>query len=383
MLGEKGSTPQPLRGDMTADTSGARPRIAFVATNLSTGGGVNRVIRDLATMFSVRLDCRVTVLNARSDRPSTYSFPPCVERINQPSDSPWAYIKALWALRLTHPDIVIGSWTQDNILLMLMFAGTRARIILMEHTSFSFQPPLIRRLRRLAYRFADAVVVLNPTELAHYSHYLTNVRLIPNPVAPPSKPTSTERKRKVIAVGHLEPRKNFGDAIEAFAASDIEAGGWSLTIVGEGPEATRLEDAKTRLGLEQVRLQPPGIDLEKYYARSSLTLVTATLEVFSLVLAEAMAAGVVPLAYATDGPSFILEDFPELLVDIGDVATLAKRLRELANDDNLEPLRQRLAESIRKRFSPDVVEGQWRDLIEQPEGRVQRVRPAAARQTRS
>lgn len=348
---------------MTGDNKQLRPRIALVATDLSTGGGVNRVIHDLAAMFSERFECRVTVLNGRSNRPSSYPFPPSVERIDQPSRSRSAYVKALWALRRSQPDVVIGSWTQDNILLAAIFAGTRTRVILVEHTSFDFHTPLIRGLRRLAYRLADAVVVLNPTELAHYSQYFANVHLIPNALVPPIARNSAERGKQIIAVGHLEPRKNFQDAIEAMAASGIEQDGWSLTIVGKGPDATKLKDRISHLGLERVEIERPPVDLGQYYARSSLTLVTAKLEVFSLVLAEAMAAGVVPLAYATDGPKFLLEDFPGLLVEIGDVATLAERLRGLAGADDLEPLRERLAESIRRRFAPENIAAQWRGLI--------------------
>ncbi len=368
---------------MTADYDPSRPHIALVATDLSTGGGVNRVIRDLAVMFGERLDCRVTVLSGRSDRPPTYSLPACVERIDQRSPRLWPYLKALWSLRRSRPDVVIGSWTQDNIFLGAIFAGSRTRVILVEHASFHFHGRLIRWLRRLTYPLADAVVTLNPTELAHYRRYLAKVHLIPNAVCSAAAPAGVERGRHVLAVGHLTPLKNFQDAIEAVAAAGIEQDGWSLTIVGDGPDAGLLRDSIARFGLKQVQLQPPGIELGDYYARSSLTLVTAKLEVFSLVLAEAMAAGVVPIAYATDGPRFLLEDFPELLVDIGDVARLAERLRDLAAAGDLEPLRERLAQSIRQRFAPEVIDAQWRTLIEQLGCRAQLERPATARQIRT
>lgn len=381
MLGEKAPALQLPAINVTSDNS-RPPRIALVATDLSTGGGVNRVIRDLAVMFSESFGYRVTVLNGRSDRPSTYEFPPGIERIEQPSPTRLPYLKALWTLRRTRPDVVIGSWTQDNILLALMFAGSRTRVILVEHASVNFHPPVIRWLRQLAYRLADAVVVLNPAELAHYRQYLGNVHLIPNAIAAATRAFAT-RGRHIIAIGHLSPLKNFQDAIAALAAAGIERDGWSLTIVGDGPDFAELHRLVAHHGLERVAIEPAGVDLREYYARSSLTLVTAKLEVFSLVLAEAMAAGVVPLAYATDGPSYLLEDFPELLVDIGDVATLAQRLSGLAVAGDLEPLRARLAESIRQRLSPDVIEARWRDLLKQLGCDAQRDLAAAERHKRS
>ena len=339
------------------------PRVAIVATDLSTGGGVNRVIRDLAVMFSERLDCRVTVLNGRSNRPPTYPFPSSVERIDQPSRSLWRYLKALWSLRRSRPDVVIGSWTQDNILLVLSFLFARTKVVLVEHSSSHFHRAPIRLLRRLAYPLADEVVVLNRADLAYYREFLATVRMIANPVEPMSRAATTSRAKQIIAVGHLSKTKNFGDAIEAFARSQLGADGWSLTLVGSGPEEQALLDQIDRLGVQDTTFLRPDAELASLYQRSSLKLLTSRSESFSLVLAEAMAAGVVPLAYATNGPSFILEGFPELLVEIGDVATLAERLQALARSEDLDPLRQRLAASIRTRFATGVVAERWREVL--------------------
>ena len=97
--------------------------------------------------------------------------------------------------------------------------------------------------------------------------------------------------------------------------------------------------------------------------RASLLVVPSRTESFSLVLAEAMLAGVVPVAYATDGPRFILEDFPDHLVDIGDVSDLAERMEHFASSEDRKPLRAELAASIRSRFSPAVVADKWRELF--------------------
>lgn len=348
---------------MTAEDNSSQPRIALIATDLSSGGGVNRVIRDLAGIFSGHLNCRVTVLNGRSSRPSTYLFPSCVEQIDQPAEGLWHYLKALWALRRSGPDVVIGSWAQDNLLLVLVFMFARTKVVLVEHSSWHLHPALIRLLRRLAYPMADAVIVLNPSDLAYYRDFLTNVRMIANPVEPSSNFGNFRRANQVIAVGHLNEIKNFSDAVESWARSQLEPEGWSLKIVGSGPEEQSLGAQIERLGLEEVALLPSAGELTPLYQRSSLMLLTSRSESFSLVLAEAMAAGVVPLAYASSGPRFILEDFPELLVEIGDVATLAERLRALAGSGDLEPLRQRLAASIEARFAPSVVAEKWRELL--------------------
>ncbi len=341
----------------------AGPGVLLVATDLSTGGGVNRVIRDLAVLFKTRLGMDVAVVAARGEGNSTYPFPPDVPLEQYPRQSLISYFQLLLRLRRRRPGFVIGSWTQDNILIALAFLLSSTKTVLVEHTSWHFHPPLIRLLRRLVYPLAWRVIVLNPAEQNHYASYLRNVRLIPNPVATGASSQKTAREKLILAVGHLEPRKNFADAIRAMALSRLESDGWSLAIIGSGPETEHLGALVDELGLERTSIHTATADLQSWYARSSLTLVTARVEVFSLVLAEAMLAGVVPIAYATDGPSFILEDFPDHLVDIGDVDGLAERLTRFATTQDNDALRRKLRAAIETRFSVDVIAEEWRELV--------------------
>ena len=339
-------------------------RIIFVATDLSSGGGVNKAIRDQAALLSERLGAEVTVVTARSGSPPTYPFPRSVTVEQHRRRSLPGYFGFLLSLRRRRPDILVSSWTQDNVLAILAFLASRTRVVAVEHTSWDFHGPLVRCLRRLAYPFAWRVIVLNPAEQRHYARWLYNVRLLPNVIAP-SPTLQQPREKVVLAVGHLENRKNFADAIEAMAKSGLEARGWSLVIVGQGPEEQALRSLMKERGLTRSRIEPPTSDIASWYARASLTLVTAKLEVFSLVLAEAMQAGVVPVAYATDGPSFILQDFPDHLVPREDVDALAERLSEFADGPHLDSLRPSLRHAIERRFSPAVIGDRWRELLQE------------------
>ena len=340
-------------------------RILLIATDLSTAGGVNKIIRDLAVLFKRALGVDVTVVNARSDRPSTYSFPADVPVQQHRRQSLLAYFQLLIRLRRSRPDVVISSWTQDNILVSLAFLFSRTRTVLVEHSSWHFHGRAIRLLRRMIYPLASQVVVLNRRDLEHYRKYLRNVRLIPDPVTG-ERPAGEQREKLIIAVGHLEPLKNFGDAIRAMAISRLEDEGWSLTIIGSGTREGELRRLIDELGLTRTRIHASVDDLGPWYARASILLVTSRLESFSLVLAEAMLSGVVPVAYASDGPSFILEDFPEHLVAMGDVHVLAERLGDFAKASASGALRQRLSASVQARFSPEVIGEQWKALLEAP-----------------
>jgi len=340
-----------------------RPRILFIATDLSTGGGVNRVIRDLAVLFSQRLGMDVTVVNARSDKPSSYAFPSDVPVQNFRRQSLLSYFLLLVSLRRSRPDFVIGSWTQDNVLVALAFLFSSSKVVLVEHSSWHFHGAGIRLLRRIVYPLAFQVVVLNRRDLEHYRRYLPQVRLIPDPVTS-SPPIQQKREKLIIAAGHLSPLKNFEDAIRAMASSRLEEDGWSLAIIGSGACQASLRQLIAELGLARSEIHDAVDDLAAWYSRASLLLVTSRLESFSLVLAEAMLSGVVPIAYASDGPSFILERFPDHLVERGNVEALSDRLTQFANAPDLGPLRDEMRRSIETRFSPSVVAEQWQELLD-------------------
>lgn len=341
----------------------SRPlHIAFVAADLSTGGGVNRVIRDLSALLAAKLGHRVTIVSARSSAAPSYAHAPGVAIEYHSGRSLAAYVNVLLMLRKRRPDVVIGSWTQDNVLLTLAFLASRSRVVLVEHQSWFFHGALVRLARRLAYPLAWRVLVLNPSELDHYRRFLKRVRLLPNPVEELPLPDAP-REKLILAVGHLEPRKNFADALRAFAASGLERDGWSLEIVGQGPERPRLEALIGELGLTRARIAEPVGDLSGHYARASMLAVTSTIEVFSLVLAEAMSAGVVPVAYAADGPKFVLDGFGDHLVPVGDVPALEAALRRFASASD-DGLRLALRRSVAERFGPDVIAEKWRELLE-------------------
>ncbi len=341
----------------------SRLTICFVAGDLADGGGVNRVVSDLSAIFAKQLGADVTVLSLGTTGEPTYPLSDRVKLEAIADGRPIGWRKALSRLRRDKPDVVIGSWTQANFILILGLLLSGIRVIAAEHTSWYFHRRRVRALRRLIYPLAWRVTVLNPSELAHYRKYLGNVRLIPNPVPPMPRSTVGKGEKLIIAIGHLEPRKNFFDAIQAMALSRLEDDGWDLAIIGAGPEEQLLRDAIGAAGLERTHIHPPTSDLASWYNRASLTLVTAKLEVFSLVLAEAMSAGVVPIAYTTDGPSFILDGFRDHLVPVGDVAAMAERMRGFAAEPIGDALRSSLAASINERFSPERIAREWEQLL--------------------
>ncbi len=94
----------------------------------------------------------------------------------------------------------------------------------------------------------------------------------------------------LISVGHLIERKGHHLVIEALDSLP----GWSLLIVGEGPERPRLEALAARPGLAgRVRLlgARPHADLPALYGAADLLVLASSREGWANVLLESMACG--------------------------------------------------------------------------------------------
>jgi amylovoran biosynthesis glycosyltransferase AmsD len=341
-----------------------RPRTLLVGADLSTGGGVNRVIRDLSALLVEELGCEVVVASGRSHGAPSYAFPaevpilyPRRRRYRLPD-----YFRFLLTLRRQRFDHAIGFWAEDNVVLALAFAFSRTKIVLCEHNSWFYPPRHVQWLRRILYPGAKRVTVLNRAELDHYRAYLDNVVLVPNPVAIAPPQPGTAREKLILGVGHLIPRKGFADLIRAFHRSALADQGWALAIIGDGPEKPALEALIASDGVKGVSLIEATPELPSWYARASLIAVSSDVEVFSLVLAEGIQAGLVAVAYAADGPAYILEQFPDHLVPIGDVEGLAQALRRAAASD-LNAVNQAMRDSLEQRMSRAQVAALWREIL--------------------
>ena len=96
--------------------------------------------------------------------------------------------------------------------------------------------------------------------------------------------------RYLLGIGRLEPQKDWGLAIRAFAKAQTE--GRELFIYGEGSERARLTALIERLGLVG-RVHLPGFveGMEKVIEQADLLLLTSRYEGRPNVVVEALAAG--------------------------------------------------------------------------------------------
>jgi glycosyltransferase involved in cell wall biosynthesis len=176
----------------------------------------------------------------------------------------------------------------------------------------------------------------------------------------------TSRKR-ILAAGRLSAEKGFDLGIEAFAKVAGRHTGWSLQILGEGPERENLEKLVQDRGLQH-RVDLPGwiSDPSPMMRTADLFVLPSRYEGFPNALLEAMACGLPTISFRCEsGPADIVRDgYDGLLVPPADVEALAAAMDRLMSDHDE---RRRLAEravDVRRRFSEELFFKRWEAVLD-------------------
>ena len=98
-----------------------------------------------------------------------------------------------------------------------------------------------------------------------------------------------EFKTKLLVVSRLEPEKNVGIVIRAFAKSALEDS--CLIILGEGREKEELQKLSEKIGVSKWVFFEGSEAPIKYYKLANLVLAPSLYEGYGMVIVEALASG--------------------------------------------------------------------------------------------
>lgn len=219
--------------------------------------------------------------------------------------------------------------------------------------------PELRKHYEYQLQKLDKTIVLCQDD-AHKYHF--PVEVIYNPLTlEPGKPSQGDSKR-FLAVGRFSHRhKGFDLLIEAFNIYAKDNKEWTLDIVGEGVEEPLYRKMIADYKLEErITLHPFTNNIQEYYSKAQVYVLSSRWEGFGLVLVEAMAHGLPIVSSDLPTSKEIMGDFGMYFTN-GNVNELAEQLHKATEIEWNKKSEEAI--QIAQRFNIQHIIEQWNKII--------------------
>ena len=219
--------------------------------------------------------------------------------------------------------------------------------------------PELRKHYEYQLQKLDKTIVLCQDD-AHKYHF--PVEVIYNPLTlVPGKPSQGNSKR-FLAVGRFSHRhKGFDLLIEAFNIFAKNNKEWTLDIVGEGVEEPLYRKMIADYKLEErITLHPFTNNIQEYYSKAQVYVLSSRWEGFGLVLVEAMAHGLPIVSSDLPTSKEIMGDFGMYFTN-GNVNELAEQLHKATEIEWNKKSEEAI--QIAQRFNIQHIIEQWNKII--------------------
>ena len=224
-----------------------------------------------------------------------------------------------------------------------------------------------KRRRHYIYQFRklDEVVVLCQDDSSRFHQYDKHFSptVIYNPLTLKPGSISQGNSKRFLTIGRFTPlHKGIDLLIEAFHLFAQKSHDWQLDIVGEGQqEETYLSlISKYQLG-DRITIHPFTNQIQDYYSKAQVYVLSSRWEGMPLVLVEAMSHGLPVVTSDLPVCQEILGDFGMYFPN-GNVENLAQRLEDATHIDWQAKSQEAL--KIAQRFGINPIAEQWKRLIE-------------------
>ena len=224
------------------------------------------------------------------------------------------------------------------------------------------------RKRHYVHQFKklDNVVALCQDDAKRFQQYDQKFKpvVIYNPMTLKPGQKATGTSKRFLTVGRFTPlHKGIDLLIEAFYLFAGKETEWTLDIVGEGPEETKYKRLIHDYNLEdRVHIHPFTNQIQEYYSKAQVYVLSSRWEGMPLVLVEAMSHGLPIISSDLPVSQEIMGDFG-LYFKNGNIKELAQRLEEATRLDWQAKSEEAL--QIAQRFDVKQIIGQWKTMLEQ------------------
>lgn len=354
--------------------------IGFFSGDITRSGGTENVSVMIANELAARTDYEISFVSLFEENDSP--FFPINARIRRFTVYPTVthgiqhYFDTCRRLRNVvekqRIDVLIDI---DGILDMYSLPVKRktgVKVVSWEHFNYLQNPgvPYRKLTRRWAARCADAIVTLTETDKKLYESNLSlkcPIRAIANPMQMPEKPVSYDAdSRLIISSGRLTYQKGFDLLIDVASKVLPNHPDWQWMILGEGEDRPALEQRIHDAHLEgRLMLKGRVDDVDSYYRRSAMFVMTSRFEGLPMVLLEAKAHRLPLVSFdCPTGPSEVIEDGVNgMVVPLGDLDGMAKAINMLIDDKAKRIDCSRMSDSNAGRYGMATICDDWMRLL--------------------
>lgn len=177
------------------------------------------------------------------------------------------------------------------------------------------------------------------------------------------------RDKTIVSVGRLHPVKGFDRLVSAFARLSSLYPDWTVKIIGDGEEYSKLQNMIKDSGLEDKIIlagKMNSTELEAEMMKASINVMTSHSEGLSFVTLESQSCGLPLVAYDVRvGNKMVVRDGENgFLVPDGDEDAFVEKLGMLMGDVELCAQMGRNAAKRTEEFSRENVSRIWFDVLE-------------------
>ena len=223
-----------------------------------------------------------------------------------------------------------------------------------------WQGSLERQIRRL-----DKFVILTKEDLSNWKG-ISDISVIPNPIATFPTVISEGTSKMVIAAGRYTHVKGFDLLIKAWQEVHDKHPDWTLNIYGAGNREGYQQQVDMLHLSDCVHCNEASADIYARYAEHSIFVLSSRFEGFGLVIVEAMATGLPVVSFRCPcGPEDIITDGEDgLLVENGNPQKLAEGICIAIEHPELRKRMAAKALVTAQRYREDSIMQQWIKLFE-------------------
>lgn len=360
-----------------------KKRLFFCSAHWFTGG-VERVLSNL--FEELKEDYEIILITPHTEQEGRIKLPKGILHI-EVSDflfyNHYDFVILTYAL-LLDVDVVIGCMNLfEKILNFYKLAkGCKFKTVASNHEYYLFPYfdsyfwPLVKK-REEAFSFANATIHLTNFSTAISNIFNENSYLIPNPntFRIQDNIANSIKEDMILSVGRFnDPIKRVDRILRCFKlvlqtkpdAKLVLVGKVDLNLTFSCDNSKTIKDFLTELGLPESSIIFAGEvqDMENYYSKAKVLLLTSNNEGFPMVINEAACFGVPAVCNYIPGLEDIITDgINGYLVPQNDIETLADRVVSILGNRSLRTRLGKQAKKLARRFSREEICNKWDILI--------------------